>query len=55
VNKLALIAALEARDARRGGDPLAASDQPGAAAERLKANWNAAFDTAIAARSGWFR
>tara|TARA_R110002020_G_scaffold150446_1_gene327149 strand:- start:12281 stop:12766 length:486 start_codon:yes stop_codon:yes gene_type:complete len=54
-NELALIATIEARDARQGGDPLAGSDQPGAAAERIKANWNAAFDAAIAARSGWYR
>jgi len=51
-NELALIAKIEARDAIEGEDPLAGSDQPGAATERLRSNWDAALDTAITARSG---
>lgn len=53
-NELALQAAIEARDAVEGGDPLAGSDQPGAATERLKSNWSAALDNAVAARSERF-
>lgn len=54
-SELALIAAIEARDARQSDDPLAGSEPPSAAAERLKADWNAVFDSAIAARSEWVR
>ena len=54
-NEVALIAAIEARDAVEGGDPLVGSDPPAMTTERLQAGWDAALDAAINAKSWWVR
>lgn len=52
-NELALLAAIEARDAIEGGDPLVGFDPPAMTPERLQAGWDAALDAAINAKSWW--